>query len=241
MTVPGSAECWWRLLGETPGTSVAHVDLTPCARREAVAWAWLDQDERARSKRFVYAAPRRRLALCRAALRALLCDALGVSNERLAFTTTDHGKPRAQVNGRPTAVSFNVSHSGRHGLVALAPRGRVGVDVEERSACCGVDGLGETVLGPQELAELQAARGDDKLRLFLTLWTFKEALVKATGRGLSCDVSLFEIPAAMRRGKSSGTFHFPHMPNLDWRLHNLGNAAYAAAVAHEEVAGSGVQ
>ena len=223
------------------GATVVHVDLTPCARRDAVAWAWLDQDERARWKRFVHAAPRRRFALCRAALRALLCGALDVSNEQLAFISTEHGKPTAQVNGRPTAVSFNVSHSGRHGLVALAPRGRVGVDVEERSTCYGIDGLGETVLGPQELTELQAARGADKVRLFFTLWTLKEALVKATGRGLSCDVSLFEIPAAMRRGKPSGTFRFRHTPNLRWRLHNLGNAAYAAAVAHEEVAGSGVQ
>ena len=215
-----------------------HVDLTPCASRETAAWGWLDQEERARWKRFLYAPPRRRYALCRAALRALLCDALDAVNEQLSFTIAEYGKPRARVNGGPAAVSFNVSHSGNHALVALAARGRVGVDVEERSARCDIDGLSETVCGPGERADLAAARGDDRLHLFYTLWTLKEALVKATGRGLSCDVSRFEIPAAMRRGKPTGTLHLRQVPDVEWRLHNLGNAAYAAAVAHEEVADS---
>ena len=217
------------------GATVLHVDLTPCPDRETAAWGWLDQDERARWKRFLYAPPRRRYALCRAALRALLCGALGAVNEQLSFTFAEHGKPRARVNGRPADISFNISHSGNHGLIAWAPRGRVGVDVEERSARCDIDGLSETVCGPRERADLAAARGDDRLRLFYTLWTLKEALVKATGRGLSCDVSRFEIPAAMRRGEPAGTLRFPQVPDVNWRLHNLGNAAYAAAVAHEEV------
>lgn len=217
------------------GATVVHVDLTPCPDREAVAWGWLDPEERTRWKRFLYAAPRRRYALCRAALRALLCGALDTGNGQLSFTFAEHGKPRAQVIGRPAAISFNVSHSGNHGLVALAPRGRVGVDVEERSARYDIDGLSETVCGPRERADLAAARGDDRLRLFYSLWTLKEALVKATGRGLSCDVARFEIPAAMRRGKPTGTLGFPEMPDVNWRLHNLGNAAYAAAVAHEDV------
>ena len=217
------------------GATVVHVDLTPCANRETVAWEWLDRDERSRWKRFRFAAPRRQFALCRAALRALLCGALGAINEQLAFTTTEHGKPLAQLNGRPAAISFNVSHSGRHGLVAYAPRGRLGVDVEERSVRYDIDGLSETVCGPRERAELAAARGDDRLRLFLTLWTLKEALVKATGRGLSCDISQFEIPAAMRRGQAAGTFRFRQMPNTNWRLKTLGDAAYAGAVAHEQV------
>ena len=220
------------------GATVVHVDLTPCPDREAVAWGWLDQDERARWKRFLYAAPRRRYALCRAALRALLCGALDAVNGQLAFTFAEHGKPRAQVDGRPAAISFNVSHSGNHGLVALAPRGRVGVDVEERSARYDIDGLSETVCGPRERADLAAVRGDDRLHLFYTLWTLKEALVKATGHGLSCDVSRFEIPTAMRRGKPTGTLRFPQAPDVNWRLHNLGNAAYAAAVAHEDVPNS---
>ncbi len=217
------------------GATVVHVDLTPCANRETVAWEWLDRDERSRWKRFRFAAPRRRFALCRAALRALLCGALGAVNEQLAFTTTEHGKPLARLNGRPAAISFNVSHSGRHGLVAFAPRGRLGVDVEERAARYDIDGLSETVCGPRERAELAAARGDDRLRLFLTLWTLKEALVKATGRGMSCDISRFEIPTAMRRGQASGTFRFRHMPHTNWRLKTLGNAAYAGAVAHEQI------
>lgn len=218
---------------------MVHVDLTPCAHRETVAWEWLDRTERARWKRFRFPAPRRRFALCRAALRALLCGALGAVNEQLGFAITEHGKPRAQLNGRRAAISFNVSHSGRHGLVAFAPRGRLGVDIEERSERCDIDGLRETVCGPLERVELAAARGRDRLDFFLTLWTLKEALVKATGHGLSCDMSQFEIPSEMRHGQKAGLFRFPREPDAVWRLKALRGAAYVGAVAYEQLPNSG--
>ena len=61
----------------------------------------------------------------------------------------------------------------------------------------------------------------------------KEALIKALGVGFSMDISAFEIPPAVRRGSPEATFRFPHDPAVRWRLQNLGNARFAAAVAHE--------
>ena len=135
--------------------------------------------------------------------------------------------------GRPAPISFNVSHSGEHGLIAFAEQGRLGVDVEERSAQRNLDGLIRTVLGPAEQAELEMACGNHKLHLFFNLWTIKEALIKALGTGLSLDMSRFEVPSAMRRGETTSMFQFPHLPTFRWRLENLGNEHFAAALAHE--------
>lgn len=154
-------------------------------------------------------------------------------NEDLAFEVSAHGKPSATVQGAAASVGFNVSHSGRHGLIALAPRGRVGVDVEERTRHRNLDDLIAGVLGPAEQAEVDAARGEAKLRLFFTLWTLKEALGKAHGMGLSLDVARFEIPPAMRRGEQSGVVTIPDSPGVAWRLENLGHESFAAALAHE--------
>ena len=130
-------------------------------------------------------------------------------------------------------MSFNVSHSGNHGLIALAPEGRIGVDVEQRDTRHDPDGPIRTVFAPAERAELAATCDARKVDLFLTLWTLKEALVKALGVGLSLDLSAFEIPPAMRRGSSATTFRFPQDPAVAWRLENLGNSSFAAALAHE--------
>ncbi len=227
------AECWWHPFRKVGHATVLHVDLTAHAAREAEALAWLDEEERARWQRYQYDGPRRRFALCRAALRAVLCDRLGCRNEQLAFSASDHGKPYAVVQGKPAPVSFNVSHSGAHGLIAFAAAGRLGVDVEERRAPCDLDGLISSVLGPDEQAELALERGCHKLRLFFNFWTIKEALIKALGLGLSLDMSQFEIPSAMRQGKATSIFQFPQMPTIRWRLEELGNEHFAAAIAHE--------
>ena len=227
------AECWWRPFRKVGHAMVLHVDLTAHADREAEAWVWLDEEEQGRWQRYQHDGSRRRFALCRAALRAVLCSQLGCRNEQLAFGASDRGKPYAVVQGQPAPVSFNVSHSGAHGLIAVASAGRLGVDVEERRMPRHLDELISSVLGPDEQAELALARGCHKLHLFFNFWTLKEALIKALGLGLSLDMSRFEIPQAMRHGETTSLFQFPHIPTVRWRLDDLGNDQFAAAIAHE--------
>ncbi len=224
---------WWRPFSLVGVATVVHVDLTPHADHEAAAFGWLDESEQTRWRRFHYPGPRRRYALCRAALRVLLCRRLGCENRRLAFASAPHGKPSATVDGSPVPVSFNVSHSGCHGLIAFAPAGRLGVDVEERVTHRNLDLLVETVLGEHEQAQLARTRGDARTHLFFKLWTMKEALIKAHGMGMALDPSRVEIPPVMLRGTTQSTLESPEMPGVRWRLDDLGNEQFAAAVAHE--------
>ena len=226
-------ERWWRPVTRIADGVIIHVDLTCRTARVAKALEWLDETEQARWRRYRYDRPRHEFALCRAALRALLCRQLDCRNDELAFETSPHGKPSATVCGARAPVSFNVSHSGAHGLIALVGRGRVGVDVEERVARHDPDGPIRDVFSPAEQKELAAACGAHKVDLFFTMWTMKEALIKALGVGLSLDTSGFEIPPEMRRGARTGVFRFPHDPAVGWRLDNLGTPFYAAAVAVE--------
>lgn len=213
---------------------VLHVDLSAGGGREDGALPWLDRDEQQRRDRFVHDSPRRRFTLCRAVLRSVLCHRLDCRNEHLAFEASEHNKPSATVRGRPAPISFNVSHSGRHGLIALSPGGEIGVDVEERIPHPNVAELIAAVFGPNEQSELAAVRGQRRLELFFDLWTMKEALSKAHGMGLSLDVARFEIPPAMRDGAASGCFRFADLPDVAWRLHNIGTDEFAAAVAYED-------
>ena len=226
-------ERWWRPFRRVGEAAVTYVDLSPHAGREAEALACLDGPERTRWQGFRLAGPRRRFALCRAALRAALCGWLDCENGELSFAATGHGKPYALVDGAPAAIHFNVSHGGAHGLIALAPAGRLGVDVEERVPRRDLDGLIGSVLGPGEQRELAAADGRRKLHRFYHLWTIKEALLKALGTGMSMDMGGFEVPPALRQGGTSATFRFPRIPDVRWRLQDLGNEDFAAAIAHE--------
>lgn len=233
MTRNSVADPWWFPFATVDAATVVRVDLAPHAAREAAALAWLDQEEQSRWQRFQHPGPRRRFALCRASLRAILCDRLDCLNAQLAFGVSDYGKPFALVQGLPVSISFNVAHSGNHGLIAFAPTGRLGVDIEERVTRRDLDRLIMTVLGPAEQAELSSLDGKRKLNLFLTLWTLKEALIKALGVGFSLDISRFEVPSDILRGTRTSMFQFPHLPTVNWRVDNLGNERFAAAIAQE--------
>lgn len=225
---------WWHPLGNAGDATVFHVDLKPHGPRESDAYKSLDEDETARWHRFRHPRPQRQFALCRAALRSVLCERLGCANEDLRFVALDHGKPGAFVGGAPVPTSFNVSHSGEHGLLALAPHGRLGVDVEERNLRHDPDGHIRKVFAPSEQEALAAARGAHKTRMFFRLWTLKEAVIKALGTGFSLDTSTFEIPSSMyRRGARRASFRLPRLPQVRWLLEDLGNTDFAAAVALE--------
>ena len=234
MTQSGTGS-WWRPYRRLGDATVFHVDLRPHADHEAEALAWLDEAERIRLQQFRIPGPARRYALCRAALRAVLAARLACRNEKITFGAGDHRKPFAVVDDVPAAISFNISHSGDHGLIAVRPRGRLGVDVEQRQPRRHMDLLIETVFTETEQEAFTTAEGRDRTNLFLDFWTMKEGLIKALGTGLYTDPATFEIPPAMQRGMKRGTFRFPDLPTVTWQLDNIGNETYAAAVAREEI------
>ena len=137
------------------------------------------------------------------------------------------------MNGQPASIRFNVSHSRGHGLIALADSGRLGVDVEPRSVRRSLDVLIGETLTVAEQARLACVGEQRRRQLFFRLWTMKEALIKALGTGFSLHVSEFEIPRQMCNGQKLCEFLFPHLPEVRWRLENIGNPEFAAAIAHE--------
>lgn len=220
---------------QSQDAEIFHVNLKPDPVNEANAQAWLDEPEIERFNRFVHPRPQREFCLCRAALRAILCSQLECDNKDLKFRTLKHGKPFALVNGKLVHIKFNVSHSGQHGLVAILEKRRIGVDVEEHSTRRRIDGEILSVFSKSEQADLARVFGEEKVDLFYSLWTMKEALIKALGIGFYLDPSHFEIPLALRRGSNSSTFRFPQLPSVKWRLKKMNGSGLSAAIAYEMV------
>lgn len=194
----------------------------------------MSKDERSRSAGFLYPEPRRRFVLCRGALRALVGDFLRVGARCLSFPVSPSGKPFAVMGESVAPVSFSVSHSGSHGLVALTGSGRrLGADIEERRDRTGLAGIAETVFGPGENAALASAPSRRRLDRFLTIWTSKEAILKAFGTGWSHDGRSFDVAASLQAGNTSAIWRYEGMPDVEWRIDVFGTEEYAAAIAQE--------
>lgn len=126
--------------------------------------------------RFRFEKDRLRYAVSHAALREILALYAGRAPGQLLFQEEANGKPALD----PPAVSFNLTHSGDLALVAVAPAGRIGVDIEQLRPVADADAIAERLFTPEEREA--AARGG--AAEFFRIWTRKEALVKASGEGL---------------------------------------------------------
>ena len=106
--------------------------------------------------------------------------------------TGSTASPTPGVNGSRVAASFNVSHSGPHGLIAFSEHAELGVDVEERVLRRDFEDLGEAVLGPRERKALTALRGRDQAHLFFRIWTHERGADQGPRH------RLFPEPGALR-------------------------------------------
>ncbi len=152
----------------------------------------LDDDERARMVRFVHARNRIEFAAAHGLTRLALGQALSVPPASLSFVEGANGKPSARRDGWPAPVSFNLSHAnGMVGMAVLArPDVPVGFDLERFDRRIDLD-IADRYFRPEEVRWLTSLPVGERPQGFLRLWTLKEALIKATGEGLSRELDSF--------------------------------------------------
>lgn len=123
----------------------------------------------------------------RAPLRAVLAAYLGMPAAAVTLQEGAGGKPQlAPMAGADTPpLDFNWSHSGDLAVVALARNLALGVDIEQASRRPRSLALAQRYFDRAEAAALAALAGKARTRAFLSLWCAKEAVLKATGAGIS--------------------------------------------------------
>lgn len=119
----------------------------------------------------------------RAPLRALLGRYLGVAPDQVVMAQTGPaGKPFLPAGG---GLCFNWSHSRDLALVAVACGTELGVDVEFSDRRVSARELATRYFAAEEAEFLSSLPEEHARRVFLRLWTGKEAVLKAVGCGIS--------------------------------------------------------
>jgi 4'-phosphopantetheinyl transferase len=149
----------------------------------------LTDAERARADRYRFDDDRRRSIVARAATRRILSRMAGAAPRELPIIEGDHGKP-ALAGGE---IEFNASHSGDLVALAFARATPVGIDVERLRKMHDPLGIARRFFSEAELAFVENA--EDIAAAFFTVWTAKEAIVKASGKGIGAgDLRGFTVP-----------------------------------------------
>lgn len=171
----------------------------------------LPEWRRSEAKAFKFEQGRRENALSYRLLCDMLRDHCGIS-EAPAFRYSEHGKPF--LRDYPD-IYFNISHC-KHAIACVISDKECGIDVE----CLGryKAPLAEYSMSADELQRISDA--DDADRMFTTLWTQKEALLKLTGEGITDDLKTV-LASSRMQGVTMTAF-------CD------ANNRYACSIAHRE-------
>jgi 4'-phosphopantetheinyl transferase len=150
---------------------------------ESPAASLLEPSERLDFEQSSNIAVRSRRIVARAITRILLGRRLGVAPQEIRFEHGLHGKPYLV---RHQGAQFNLSHSGDLLLFAFAFETEIGADVEQLRPRPRAIELAGHYFSREEAYAIRQAFSPD--HAFLTLWTRKEAYLKATGCGLAGDL-----------------------------------------------------
>lgn len=204
----------------------ADLDMPPYPY-EALAES-LSATERARAARYPDLQTRRRWVTARGLLRHGLARRTGVEPRALPLATSPRGKPHLA-----DGPSFNLSYSGVHLLIGVAPRGRVGVDVEMRCAMTDLDALANACCTPREAAAIlalpDAPPDRDRTAAFFRTWVCKEAILKAVGTGITASPAAFEMRHDGGQGNRVARVRCPGEQQATWRVHAVPAPAGAEA------------
>jgi phosphopantetheinyl transferase len=109
----------------------------------------------------------------------------------------DNGHSRPAVRGGNLALG--VTWAGRWGVVAFGDC-RFGIDAE---LLRGAPNPITSALSPSEVAVLEALSGRGRAESFLRLWTAKEAVAKADGRGLALPLPELDAAPVIGHGRAT--------------------------------------
>lgn len=150
---------------------------------------YLSLEEKKRAARFRCEINRKRYEVSHGAIRVILGSYLRREPQSVRFELSETGKPGLLGAPGEPMISFNISHSGDNLALGVTKNRRIGVDVEMISHSIDIFQIAATYFTAAEAAEIQATPAGKQAEVFFSLWTCKEAYLKAVGCGLAGGLS----------------------------------------------------
>lgn len=195
----------------------------------------VSDEERVRAERVLPESSQSHVVIARALLRCVIARELDCDPADLGFVRTPQGKPKLQSPANGTDLQFSVSHAHRFGLIGLARGTPLGVDVESRRPERPVGRLAGRFFTDREATRLRSLSERSRHDAFLTIWTAKEALIKAQGETVPRALQNHELALFDDGSVSLMRIHGDAARAADWRLDTVRlGTGHMAAVAVED-------
>lgn len=144
--------------------------------------ALLTQDELVKAGRFIHRHDSDRYIISRAAVRLIMGRYLNIRPSLIEIERGENKKPYI----KNSLLFYNLSHSGDWIVLAISDSA-IGIDTEPVNNSFDFNDIIKDYFSPGESCFINEEKSAER---FFLLWTRKEALTKATGKGLDEDLKL---------------------------------------------------
>jgi 4'-phosphopantetheinyl transferase len=129
-----------------------------------------------------------------------------VPSSKIELIPDDYGKPFLRIENKEIPLYFNLSHTS--GLIScvISKHRYTGIDVE--SIAGSHDNIVQQFFHAQEICDYRVLNKTCRIERFYTLWTLKEAYLKAIGHGLHIPLDSFRFLLSATDGVTSAAIHF---------------------------------
>jgi 4'-phosphopantetheinyl transferase len=158
--------------------------------QEAELIALLSPDELERAYRFRFPQHKQRFIIARASLRNILSQYLPIPPHKIEFAYGNRGKPFLKAN--PQHLEFNLTHSDEMAICAITKNASIGIDIQKIEEKYN-PGIAKRFFSTAENQDLEKLPAAERNAAFCSLWSCKEALIKAVGEGLYVPLGDFSV------------------------------------------------
>lgn len=141
----------------------------------------LSRQEQEKAVRFRFVQDQRRYIVTHGMLRNILGNYLKSAPAEIEFSSNEYGKPA--LSGEIRKIHFNLSHSSGISAMMFSATSEIGIDIEKMDPKFNFKLISEAYFSRAEnnFLDMNPVEACER---FYTIWTRKEALLKALGTGI---------------------------------------------------------
>jgi len=147
----------------------------------------LSDIELEKASKFRFLEDQHRYIVTHATLRTILGSYLKTEPAEIEFISNDFGKP--SLSEKYEKIHFNLSHSKGISALAFSTKSEIGIDIERIEPKFDFEMIANSHFSKAENHFLHAEKMESRNR-FYTLWTRKEAFLKAVGIGIGENIGI---------------------------------------------------
>lgn len=187
----------------------------------------LTNDELKKEKSFHFERDRTQYIAGRGLTRRVLGNYLGIEAGQIKFNYGQNGKPFLAEKLNKSCIQFNLSHSNDIITIAVTIDKKIGADVEYIRPITELNSIVSLYFSDLDNKWFTNIPEDRRTDIFYTLWTRKEAYLKAIGQGLTQSLNFSVLAHDFKKNGGilenelavvSGWTFFSFKPSKDYQI-----------------------